>query len=63
MEVPYTDRVMLVQIKTNNCTLNLIQVYAPTVDKDEDEIEEFYNQIHKILKITKREEINIVMGD
>ena len=43
--------------------LNLIQVYAPTADQDENKMEEFYSQIHKILKVTKRGEINIVMRD
>ena len=58
----YPDRVMLVQMKTNNHTLNLIQVYAPMTNKDEDKREEFYNHIHEIFKVTKRGEINIVMG-
>ncbi len=42
--IPCSDGVVLLRIKTNYCTLNLIQIYAPRVDKDEDEIEEFFNK-------------------
>ncbi|XP_076384113.1 uncharacterized protein LOC143261929 [Megalopta genalis] len=38
-------------------------VYAPTADKDEHEIEEFYHQIEEVLKITKKHEITILMDD
>ena len=60
--IPYPDRVMLVQMKTNYRMFNLIQVHAPAADKDH-RIGESYNQIHEIVKVTKRGEINIVMGD
>lgn len=39
--IPYSGRVTLLQMKTNYRTFNLIQVYSPTADKDENEIEEF----------------------
>ena len=40
-----------------------IQVYASTADKDDDEVESFYEEIKSILKFTKPHDINIVMGD
>lgn len=38
--------------------MNIIQLYAPTNDKSEADIEEFYRK----MKLTKRGEITIVMG-
>jgi len=39
---PFSDRVMMLQLKTTYRKMNIIQVYAPTNDKTEAEIEEFY---------------------
>lgn len=60
----YLDRVMLLQLEDKLSHIHLIQVYAPTADKEKDDIEKvFYNQILEILKVTKRGEITIVMRD
>lgn len=34
--------------------MNIIQVHAPTSDKDDEEIESFYNTLDEIIKLTKR---------
>ena len=44
-----------------NCTL--IQVYAPTTDYSEEEIEIFYEQIEDTIKQTLRKYLLIIMGD
>ncbi|XP_030757624.1 uncharacterized protein LOC115883404 [Sitophilus oryzae] len=58
---------MLLQLQTNHCKLNIIQTYAPTADKyDEDieeEIEEFYNEINNIMQSLKSRDITLVLGD
>lgn len=61
--IPISERVMILQLRTAHTKLNLIQVYAPTVNGSEEEIETFYQQIEEALKITKQREITIVMGD
>lgn len=61
--VPFSERVMLLQIETKYRKMNIVQVYAPTADKDDEEVEQFYEQINTILKITKHRDITIVMGD
>ena len=43
--------------------LNIIQVYAPTADKEEPIIEEFYEQLNSLIKLTKSDEITIIIGD
>lgn len=63
--IPFSERVMLLQLhgSTANININLIQVYAPTADKDEHEIELFYEQVGEALSYTKKRDINIIMGD
>lgn len=41
--VRYSDRVCLLQLQTSPANINIIQVYAPTADKGDDMIEEFYD--------------------
>lgn len=43
--------------------MNIIQAYAPTCDKSDDMIEEFYSDLEKAMCLTKKGEITIVLGD
>lgn len=61
--VPLSERVMLLRLKTNYRPMNIIQVYAPTADKQDEEVEQFYDQITSLLSMTKRGEVTIVLGD
>nr|XP_034830054.1 craniofacial development protein 2-like [Maniola hyperantus] len=61
--LPVSDRVMLLQVEAKPFNINLIQVYAPTADKDEVLVENFYSDIEIALKQTKKHEITLVMGD
>lgn len=61
--MPISDRVMTIQLQTNQAKINIIQVYAPTADKSEDEVEQFYNEVEQAMDIAKPKDITIVMGD
>lgn len=61
--IPITERVMLIQMKARPVDINIIQVYAPTADKEEQEIQDLYNSINEILKKLRKEDVVIVMGD
>lgn len=61
--VPISDRVMLLQLQTNSRKLNIIQIYAPTADKPDEEIEMFYELIKQTLESLNSRDINIVLGD
>jgi len=61
--VPQSDRVALLQLNGKGVNINIVQVYAPTSVSDEKELEGFYESLSEVLKMTKREEVNIVMGD
>lgn len=61
--VAYSERVMLVQFTGLTQKLNIVQVYAPTADKSDEEIEDFYNQLQMVNRSLKKHHINIIMGD
>lgn len=58
-----SPRVMLVQLKGNSIDINIIQVYAPTIDKSDEKVDEFYNSIEAVLKKLKKHDLTIIMGD
>lgn len=61
---PYSDRICLLQLRTSPVNINIIQVYVPTSDKKYDkEIDNIYQAIKKMIKMTKKQDINIIMGD
>jgi hypothetical protein len=60
---PVSDRIIMVKLKGKPFNINIIQIYAPTTEHDDDEVENFYNDIENVMKYTKSGEINIVMGD
>jgi len=57
------DRVLIVKLKGTPFDIGIVQVYAPTADKDDAEIEEFYENIEKAMKQLKSQDIRIIMGD
>lgn len=61
--VPLSDRVALLQLKAHPRDINIVQVYAPTTESHENDILRFYSEIKQLLKLTKKNEVNIIMGD
>ncbi|XP_029164802.1 craniofacial development protein 2-like [Nylanderia fulva] len=61
--IPYSDRIALIKINARPTNLNIIQIYAPTADAPDEEMEIFYEQIKEMLKLTKKHDMNIIMGD
>ena len=61
--VPLSERIVMIQMNTTPVKLNIIQVYAPTADKPEEIIEDFYNDVDGILRELDKQDITIVMGD
>ena len=58
-------RLIHATFRTSNSKINLnvIQVYAPTNDKDETIKEEFYSLLRKVLEKRKSKDITVLMGD
>jgi len=43
--LPFSDRIILLKLYAKPVNINVIQVYAPTTDSTEDEIETFYEEV------------------
>ena len=60
---PIPDRVVMVKLQAKPFNINIIQVYAPTQDYDDETTEEFYEQIQSAVSYTKSSDIICIMGD
>ncbi|XP_030751543.1 craniofacial development protein 2-like [Sitophilus oryzae] len=58
-----SNRVALLKINVKPFNINIIQSYAPTSESSDQEIEIFYEQLRTALKYTKKQEVNIPLGD
>ncbi|XP_013140606.1 PREDICTED: uncharacterized protein LOC106104958 [Papilio polytes] len=61
--LPNSNRTMLLQLQAKPRNINIIQVYAPTTDGTDQEVQDFYSEVEQLLKLTKKHEVNLVMGD
>ena len=41
----------------------VIQAYAPTINADEAEIEQFYEDLQDLLELTPRKDVLFIIGD
>ena len=60
---PVSERVIMIKIESKPVSLNIIQVYAPTADQEEEVIEEFYEQMDRARRKCKPGEVTVVMDD
>ena len=61
---PVSDRIICLRLKANPVDMLIIQVYAPTNDSPESEIEAFYEQVSNTMKLYKKNtDCIIIMGD
>lgn len=61
--VPISERLLLLQIEAKPARINIIQVYAPTRDHSEEEVEQFYENIKAVLRKLPKQDVNMVMRD
>ena len=60
---PLNDRVMLLKINAKHFDIAIIQVYAPTSEHSDEEIEVFYEHVQKAIKQTKSTDVVVIIGD
>lgn len=52
---------MAITLKTAQSEVTIVQIYAPTYDKNE-ELEQFYNELEQPLNTTKPRDVPTIMG-
>ena len=60
---PVSSRLITIHLKAAPFNITIIQVYAPTSDYDDNEIEEFYDQLQNVTDQTLKKDILVVRGD
>jgi len=61
--VLHSDRLLLVRIKADPVDIVLLQVYMPTTEAEDEEIELMCEQIAELIKKGKATDQVIIMGD
>ena len=57
------SRIITIRIKARPANMSIIQIYAPTLDKDDDVHDAFYEQLQVTMESIKRSDYLIVLGD
>ena len=60
---PVSSRLITIRLRAVPFNISIVQVYAPTSDYDDNEIEEFYDQLHIVINQTPKKDILVVQGD
>jgi exonuclease III len=60
---PVSERMCRLRVKTRFFNLSVINVHAPTEDKDETEKDGFYNQLERTYDSAPSNDIKIIIGD
>lgn len=58
-----SDRVITMKLNTKPCVLYIIQIYAPTSQSLEEDIDNFYQTLERALKSIPTRETTIILGD
>ena len=61
--MPVSSRIISMQVSAKPKNITLIQVYAPTSDHSDEEVETFYEELEQTIKKAPRKDIVYVMGD
>ena len=57
------DRMISVRFQGKPFNFTVIQVYAPTSNAEEAEVERFYEGLHDLLELTPKKEVLFIIGD
>lgn len=60
---PLSNRVIAATFAAKPRNITVMQCYAPTADKPDEEIEQFYNELHQIISETPKKNLLIITGD
>ena len=57
------DRMISVRLQGKPCNITVIQVYAPTSNIEEGEVELFYEDLQDLLELTPKKDVLFIIGD
>ena len=57
------DRIITSRLQGYPFNTSIIQIYAPTTDADENEIEQFYNELQEVLDNISKKDLLLLIGD
>jgi len=60
---PKNDRMISVRFQSKPFNITVIQVYAPTSNAEEAEVEWFYEDIEDLLELTSKKDVLFIIGD
>ena len=60
---PMNDRMIAIRLQGAPINVTVIQVYAPTTDASQEEIEEFYASLQDLYKKIPKKDIKLIVGD
>jgi len=59
----YRDRMISVRFQGKPFNITVIQVYAPTSNTEEAEVEWFYEDLQDLLELTPKKDVLFIIGD
>ena len=57
------DRMISVRLQGKPFNITVIQVYAPTSNIEEAEVEQFYEDLQDLLELTPKKDVLFIIGD
>ena len=57
------DRILSVHFQGKPLNITVIQVYAPTRNTEEAEVEQFYEDLQDLLELTAKKDVLFILGD
>ena len=57
------DRMISVRFQGKPFNITVIQVYAPTSNAEEAEVEQFYEDLQDLLELTPKKDVLLIIGD
>ena len=57
------DRIISVHFQGKSFNITAIQVYAPTINAEDAEVERFYEDLQNLLEITPKKDVFFIIGD
>ena len=59
----YGDRIIMVKLQAEPVNMCIVQIYMPTSEHSDEEVEQIYDQIEELIKRQKGTENLLIMGD